>query len=332
LPAPDDSNAAVPRTARAGSGPIRALFLVDLGPIPARVVSAWCRSGHEIAEIWTVASLGRGAWKRDRRLAWFAPQWSVGATIRKYRIAHRRIKSLQDQELVADLVTLPPIDVVVSVHFPRILPAALLSEFTVPAVNLHPSLLPAYRGATPLVSMLIDDAQDRCSGISIHAMVPKVDGGAIFASRPVPFPQNGSPRQWELDLACAAADLAVATIPSVARGERNGVDQCEEKASYRSTTTDELTLRPSTSRAMVVRLCRTLGRVRPLKFAVGELEYAVIGIGRHLGPRSGEPPRVGWLYIESDLADARVYLRRKPWWEGRRRRIETLLLQIFHTP
>jgi methionyl-tRNA formyltransferase len=332
LPTPDGSNAEVARSTRADSGPIRALFLVDLGPIPARVVSAWCRSGHEIAAIWTIASLSRGAWKRDRRLAWFAPKWSVGATIRKYRIAHRRVKSLQDQGLLADLKTLPPIDVVVSVHFPRILPAALLSEFTVPAINLHPSLLPAYRGPTPLVSMVVDDAQDRCSGISIHAMVPRVDGGAIFASRPVPFPQNGSLRQWELDLACAAADLALAAIPLVARGELNGLDQSEEKTSYRSTTTHELKLTPSHSCATIVRLCQTLGRVRPLKFAVADLEYAVIGIRRHLGPPSGEPPGVGWFHIETDLADARVYLRRKPWWEGRRRRIETLLLQIFHSP
>jgi methionyl-tRNA formyltransferase len=322
----------VDRTAHFNDRPVRALFLIDLGPIPARVVSAWCQAGHQIVEIWTVASLSRGAWKRDRRLAWFAPQWSIGAAIQKYGIAHRRIKSLKDRELRVDIGTLPAFDVVLSVHFPRILPASLLSQFTVPVVNLHPALLPAYRGPTPLVSMLVDDAQDRCSGISIHALVSKVDGGAIFASRPVAFPRDASLRQWELNLAHAAADLAIATIPLVARGEIVGAEQCEEKASYRSTTTEDLKLSPSTFCATVVRLCRTLGRVRPLMFGIADLEYAVTGVSRRLGPPSGKPPSVGWFYIETDLADARVYLRRKPWWEGRRRRIETLLLQISSPP
>ena len=316
-------------TASTGARPLRALFLVDMGPIPARVVAAWCASGHEIAEIRTFASVGRGAWKRDRRLGMLAPRWSLDATIRKYGIPHRRIESLADPEQPGGFGKVPAIDVVVSVHFPRILPASLLSRFTVPVVNVHPALLPAYRGPTPLISMILDNAQDRCSGVTIHEIVADVDAGPIFASRPVPFPRNGLAREWELDLARAAADLAVETIPRIVAGKLEGVPQSEQGASHRCATAGELRLTPEKSFATVLRLCRTLGRIRPLMLGIGDREYAVSGIPKHLGGPSGQPPVVGWLHIESDLADARVRLRRKPWWDGRRRRMETMLRRIF---
>jgi hypothetical protein len=55
-------------------------------------------------------------------------------------------------------------------------------------------------------------------------------------------------------------------------------------------------------------------------------------MSHRLGPPSGQDPRVTWLTIETDLADARVRLRRKPIWEGRRRRIETWFQRVLARP
>ena len=217
-----------------GKQPLRALFLADLGPVPAHAIAAWCDAGHHVAEIWTVDALTRGQWKRDRRLGWFAPQWSLSTAIRKFRIPLRRVPPFKRFAEAADLIAALRVDVIISVHFPRILPASLLARLTMPVLNLHPALLPAYRGGTPLVSMIVDGAHLRHSGVTLHRIVDGVDTGEIFAARPVAFPESGSLRQWELDLARAAADLVVTTVPAIVAGEIAGVAQSEELASYRS--------------------------------------------------------------------------------------------------
>jgi len=308
---------------------VRVLFLADLSPIPARAIWAWHDSGHEIAEIWTSGESRPGSWRRDRHLGWFAPRWSLAAAISKGNIRHRHIKNLAAHSEVAQLITSLAVDAVVSVHFTRILPKALLSRLSMPVVNLHPALLPAYRGPNPTVSMIFDEAQDRFSGVTLHQLVAAVDAGPIFASRSVPFPADGSLRRWELDLARAAARLAIEAIPEIVAGRLVGIEQDERKASYRRVTAEDLKLTPTLTSRRISWLCSAIGRVRSLQFAVANRELAVTGITRHLGPPSGQPPHIGWRTIETDVADARVLLRRNTLWTGRRRRIEAWLLRVL---
>jgi methionyl-tRNA formyltransferase len=310
--------------------PIRALFLIDHGPGPARVLWAWCERGHTIAEIWTGGRASRrGAWRRDRRLGWFAPRRSISAAIRRWHIRHRQVETLRAHAELADLIVSLNVDVVISVHFMRILPAGLLSRLSVPVLNLHPSLLPGYRGPNPQLSMIVDEAHARFSGVTLHQIVPALDAGAIFASRSVPLPSDGSLRRWELDLARAAADLAVEVIPEIVAGRTAGVEQVAVAESDRRATLDDLKLTPLQTAKKIEWLCSTIGRVRFLQFALAGRDYAVTGISRHLGPPTGEPPRIGWWTIETDIADARVRLRRTPIWAGRRQRIETWLLRVL---
>jgi methionyl-tRNA formyltransferase len=308
---------------------LRALFLIDLGAVPARVIWAWCENGHKVAEIWTSRASRPGAWKRDRRLGWLTPRWSVTAAIDKWHIRHRQIENLSDHSEVAGRIASLGIDVIVSVHFMRILPAGLLSRLSMPVFNLHPSLLPGYRGPTPQVAMILDEAQDRFGGVTLHAIVPAIDAGPVFASRSVPFPPDGNLRRWEFDLARAAAGLAVDAIPEVVAGRLVGVDQVEEIASDRRATAEELMLTPTLASRRIAWLCSTIGRVRPLQFAIAGGDYAVTGISRYLGPPTGRPPRIGWWTIDTDVADARVRLRRAPIWAGRRRQIEAWLLRML---
>ena len=316
-------------TAAEKKSPVRALFLADPGAVPARVTWAWLESGHEIAEVWSSVAPGRSVWKRTRRLGWFAPRWSLTAAISKWHLRHRYIENFKAHSEAADLINSLGVDVVVSVHFMRILPAMLLSRLSMPVLNLHPSLLPTYRGPTPLVSMILDEAQDRFGGVTLHQIAQAVDAGPIFASRNVPFPADRNLRQWELDLARAAASLAVDAIPKIVAGRLGGVEQDEEKACYRRAMADELKLTPAHPTRRIAWLCSTIGRLRPSFIAIADREYAITGISRRVGAPSGQPPRIGWWTIETDVADARVRLRRKPLWEGRRRRFETWLLQVL---
>lgn len=309
--------------------PLRALFLADLGPVPARVIWAWRERGHDIAEIWTASPRRRGPWRRDRTLGYFAPRWSLSAAFRRFKIRHRIVSDLKAHSEIADLISSLTVDVVVSVHFKLILPRGLLSRLTMPVLNLHPSLLPAYRGPSPMASMIIDEMQDRYGGVTLHAIVPGIDTGPIFASRKAPLPNSKSLRQWELDLARAAAGLAVEAIPDIVAGHLIGLEQDRSQASYRRATADQFVLTSAQTSARIAWLCSTLGTVTPMRFKTPTASYPVTGIARVLGPPSGEPPRPGWLTVDADVADARLRLRRTALWEGRRRRLDAWIRKVL---
>ena len=107
----------------------------------------------------------------------------------KFALTHRRLDGLADPT-VADRLVSADADVVISVFFPFILPRALLERVRAPIVNLHPTLLPRYRGPTPLAAMLTEEAGDQFGGVTLHRIVPKVDAGPIIAAARVPLPPD----------------------------------------------------------------------------------------------------------------------------------------------
>ena len=70
-------------------------------------------------------------------------------------------------------------DVAVVVSFGKILPERIFKLTTVRWLNVHPSLLPRYRGPTPIISALLNG--DKVGGVSIIEVVYEVDAGKIYA-------------------------------------------------------------------------------------------------------------------------------------------------------
>ncbi|KAI9179931.1 Methionyl-tRNA formyltransferase [Blastocladiella emersonii ATCC 22665] len=78
-------------------------------------------------------------------------------------------------------------DLAVVVSFPYFLPRAVLERFSTGAVNLHPSLLPKYRGAAPIQHAILNG--DTETGVSIIGLDPRrFDSGAVLAQRKVAIP------------------------------------------------------------------------------------------------------------------------------------------------
>ena len=74
-------------------------------------------------------------------------------------------------------------DVFVSVYYRKILGASLLALPRVAAVNLHGSLLPAYRGRAPLNWVLVNG--ETRTGVTLHHMTVDADAGDIVAQEPI---------------------------------------------------------------------------------------------------------------------------------------------------
>ncbi|MEZ4558302.1 MAG: formyltransferase family protein [Caldilineaceae bacterium] len=93
----------------------------------------------------------------------------------------------------AQILAAQQADVACVACFPRLLPPSLLAVPRHGFLNMHPSLLPAYRGPAPLFWQLRDGVAK--TGVTIHWMDASFDTGALAAQAPVTLPNGaGGPR------------------------------------------------------------------------------------------------------------------------------------------
>ncbi len=127
------------------------------------------------------------------------------------------VGSLRDPAALAALRGLRP-DLIMVACFPRLLPQSWLDAPTLGGLNLHPSLLPAYRGPTPLREQL--SAREQHTGVTLHWMDTGADTGDIVAQARVPFPTGITEPEAERLTASAGAKLlldALARYPNIPR-------------------------------------------------------------------------------------------------------------------
>lgn len=134
---------------------------------------------------------------------------------------------LRDADFRAQVAALQP-EVIVLVAYGEYVPPALLDLPKHGSVNLHPSLLPRWRGSTPIQSAIL--AGDEVSGVSIIRMDKGLDTGPIIAQRSVPIAPEETYPQLSTRLALAGAELLAAALPLWLRGEIEARPQGEEGA------------------------------------------------------------------------------------------------------
>jgi methionyl-tRNA formyltransferase len=133
---------------------------------------------------------------------------------------------LRDPSVVADVLALRP-DLLVLADYGQIVPSALL-EVPHGALNLHPSLLPRHRGASPIPTTIL--AGDRETGVTLIRMDAGLDTGPIVAQVRVPLDDDETTPLLEETLELAAADLLAANVGPWWRGKLVARPQPEEGA------------------------------------------------------------------------------------------------------
>ncbi len=117
----------------------------------------------------------------------------------------------------------------VVVAYGKILPEALIASFPLGVLNVHYSLLPKYRGATPMEAALL--AGDTVTGVTIQKMVYELDAGDILAQKEIEIGAAETARELRPRLIQAGAELLAATLPAFERNEITPVPQDASKAS-----------------------------------------------------------------------------------------------------
>jgi len=134
-----------------------------------------------------------------------------------------------DAEFIESIAKLGP-QLLASASYGKILPASLLELPGMAALNVHPSLLPRYRGATPIQSALRDGCEQ--TGVTVFWMTPRMDAGDIAVARIVPIEPSDDYGALHDRLAVVGAELLdeAAMLLAEERLPRN--PQREEDATY----------------------------------------------------------------------------------------------------
>lgn len=116
------------------------------------------------------------------------------------------------------------------VAYGKILPQALIDAFPKGVLNIHYSLLPSYRGASPVEAALLHG--DTVTGVSIQQMVYKLDAGDVLASKEVVIDPNETTRELRPRLVTEGAELLAALLPAFEAGAVTPVPQDESRATH----------------------------------------------------------------------------------------------------
>lgn len=131
--------------------------------------------------------------------------------------AARGIRTLRlaDAEAMRRALRESGADLLVTFHLDRILDAATLAVPARGGINVHPSLLPRHRGPMPAFHGLAEGA----TGVSVHALLPRIDAGGVWAQRAVDLPPGTSASAAARLLHLAALPLLDAALARIAAGE-----------------------------------------------------------------------------------------------------------------
>ncbi len=116
---------------------------------------------------------------------------------------------------LAVLIAATDPDLVVLAGFMRIIGKAVLEPFEGKLINLHPSLLPLYRGTGTYRRAI--EAGDRQHGASIHFVTEELDGGPVISQVVIPIESGDSPDTLAERLSPREHDLVVATVELFSR-------------------------------------------------------------------------------------------------------------------
>jgi methionyl-tRNA formyltransferase len=123
----------------------------------------------------------RGAWEQYRRSGWRYTAYLAAASFAPMPVAN--LPRMYTREINSDatctfIAQLKP-DVIVSAFFNQRI-HEVITALAPSALNIHPSLLPAFKGVDPVFYALLRDAP---LGVTVHRIAPDLDSGDIIAQR-----------------------------------------------------------------------------------------------------------------------------------------------------
>ena len=121
-----------------------------------------------------------------------------------------------------------PVGVLVS--FGRIIPQEIIDLFTPAIVNVHPSLLPKYRGPSPIESAILNG--DSKTGVSLMKLSKEMDAGDIYSQEEIKLSKTETASELYKICGKVGAEMLVRDLPKIISGELKGEKQDNSQAEY----------------------------------------------------------------------------------------------------
>jgi methionyl-tRNA formyltransferase len=266
----------------------------------------WLESGNTVAAFWTA----RNPPARLRLGDLISPRWSARRLLRRHTIPALTVPHLRDWPGAEAAIAALGVDTLITCETMLIVPPRLLELFGGRAVNFHPSLLPAYRGASPLIGALLDGNESTHAGVTAHVLSPSIDEGPIIARLPMPYDAAGrSYPVWVAQHAAACRRLAREHLPAYLGG---AIEAQPQVGGFYRRVREEREIGPRLTVAEVERTLAAAGMSHRIGVPLPgrKRPASVRSIRRVLGPATGAPPVLRTFSVTLDVADARIVLVR----------------------
>ena len=187
-----------------------------------KTLDAIYKAGHEIVLVVTQPDKPKG---RSGKLQM--------SDVKQYALEHElevyQPERVKEPEAVSRLKECRP-GLIVAAAFGQILSRDILDIPEKGCINVHASLLPRLRGASPIQTAILEG--DETTGVTIQLMGEGLDTGDILAQRSIPIEKDDTGGSLFDKLATLGAELASETIEGISSGEISGVPQDESLATY----------------------------------------------------------------------------------------------------
>lgn len=187
-------------------------------------------AGHEVTAVVTQPDKPKG---RGHEMQ-FTPVKEVAL---EHGLKVLQPKKIRDPEVIAQLREIPA-DICVVVAFGQIIPKEILEMKKYGCINVHASLLPAYRGAAPIQWAVVDGLKE--TGVTIMQMDTGLDTGDMLSKVVVPLEEKETGGSLFDKLSVAGAKLCVETMKRMEKGEIVPEKQGETTTEYAKMITKDL--------------------------------------------------------------------------------------------
>lgn len=122
------------------------------------------------------------------------------------------------------------VDLVITLAYGQIVPQGFLDIPRFGCLNLHGSLLPKLRGASPVQTALINN--EKVTGVTLMEMVAAMDAGRMYGKKEVIIEEDDNATSLFKKISEAAKDLVLELLPKYVNGELEGIPQNEEEVTF----------------------------------------------------------------------------------------------------
>ena len=121
-------------------------------------------------------------------------------------------------------------DIIITAAFGQFIPNIILDYPKYGCINVHGSLLPKYRGGSPIQTSIIKGEKE--TGITVMYMASKMDSGDIIAQRSIPILDSDDNGSMFEKLSVVGKDLLLEILPSIFDGTNPRIPQDESEVTY----------------------------------------------------------------------------------------------------